>query len=214
MKKKISEWTVYILELNDRTYYTGITNNLKARLKTHADGKGSKLVRSKLPFVLRYTEEAKNRSVASKREAAIKKLTRKEKESLVQMNNFQVDKIYLTKEEWEDILKCDKQLKEQEMSFPIQPTFDNVFVKKDDTSVDKNSGLFLPDSVKGRAKTGTIVAIGPGYLDLVTGKFIPTTLKVGDRVFVKEFTGYRVDYKEHQVFVFQEKEIIGKLLDE
>ncbi|MFA5023343.1 MAG: co-chaperone GroES [Patescibacteria group bacterium] len=97
--------------------------------------------------------------------------------------------------------------------FPIQPLFDKVLVKKDDATMDKDNVFYLPDTVKGRTQTGTVVAIGPGYLDLVTGKFIPTTLKVGDRIFIKEFDGYIIQYKEHKVFVFNEKDILGKLAE-
>jgi len=210
-------WMIYILELSNGIFYTGITNNLEKRMKKHADRKGSKLVRAHLPFKLVYVEKAKDRSEASKRECIIKKLNREEKETLVQTNKkdkLQVEKIYMSKEVWEDILKNDKQLEEKKMSnFPIQPLFDKVFVKKDDAKKDKDDVFFLPDSVKGRAQTGTIVAIGPGYLDLVTGKFIPTTLKAGDRVFIREFDGYIIKYGEHEFFIFNEKDIVGKLVE-
>ena len=96
--------------------------------------------------------------------------------------------------------------------FPIEPLFDRVFVKKDDASVDEESGLFLPDTVKGRAETGMVVAVGPGYFDTLTGKFLPTQLKAGDRVILKGFDGYILNYKGHEVFVFSEKEILGKVV--
>jgi chaperonin GroES len=96
--------------------------------------------------------------------------------------------------------------------FPVEPLFDRVFVKKDDASKDEDGILHLPDSIKGRAKTGTVVAVGPGYFNTTTGKFIPTSVKVGDRVYLKEFDGYRVDINGEQVFIFQENEIIGKLV--
>lgn len=76
-------WTVYILQLSNDSYYTGITNNLERRLKHHADGKGSKYVRAHLPFCVIYQEFVLNRSVASKREIEIKKLSRKQKEQLI-----------------------------------------------------------------------------------------------------------------------------------
>ena len=85
--------------------------------------------------------------------------------------------------------------------FPIQPLFDKVFIKKDDATKDKDDLFYLPDSVKGRASTGTVIAIGPGYLDLVTGKFIPTTIKAGDRVFIREFDGYPIKYKDQEFFI-------------
>jgi chaperonin GroES len=96
--------------------------------------------------------------------------------------------------------------------FPIEPLFDRVFVKKD--SAEKTeSGFHLPQTVKGRAVTGTVVAAGQGRLNNDTGKFMPLTLKAGDRVYVKEFTGYTIRYNDEEVFVFLENEIIGKLVD-
>jgi len=97
--------------------------------------------------------------------------------------------------------------------FPIKPLFDRVFVKKD--SADKTvSGFHLPQTVKGRAVTGTVLAVGEGRYSAEQGKFIPMTLKAGDRVYVKEFTGYTIRFKdEEEVFVFLENEIIGRLIE-
>ncbi len=95
------------------------------------------------------------------------------------------------------------------MSFPIKPLFDRVFIKKDETEQTK-SGLHLPQTVKGRAVTGTVVAVGDGHLNVDTGRFVPLSLKVGDKVYVKEFTGYTIEWEGVKVFVFNENEIIGK----
>lgn len=76
-------------------------------------------------------------------------------------------------------------------------------------------GLFhLPDSVKGRAVTGTVVAVGKGRYSVDKGEYVPMTLAVGDRVFLKAFDGYIVTYNEEEVFVFSENEIIGKIISE
>lgn len=97
------------------------------------------------------------------------------------------------------------------MSFPIEPLYDRVLVEKDDMSKSE-SGLFhMPDTVKGRASTGTVVAVGPGRYSVEKGEIIPITLKAGDRVFVKAFDGYILNYEDHEVFVFTESEIIGKI---
>ena len=102
----------------------------------------------------------------------------------------------------------------EEKQFPIEPLMDRVFVKKDDMTKDKTGKFYLPDTIKGQAPTGTVVAVGPGYLDTHTGEFYPLDLKVGDRVFLKEFDGYIVRYEEHKVFVFSYKEILGKIRDD
>lgn len=80
-KNKVNSamWVIYILLCNNNTLYTGITNNLEKRLEAHKKGVGSKYVRSHLPFKLIYTEKAKDKISAAKREFEIKSWSRKEK---------------------------------------------------------------------------------------------------------------------------------------
>jgi len=72
-------WYIYMIELSNGAYYTGITNDVHKRMKVHREGKGSKCVRSFLPFSLVYLEESEDRSAATKREIQIKKLTKFQK---------------------------------------------------------------------------------------------------------------------------------------
>jgi len=75
---------VYILECNDKTLYTGITKDLQRRLVEHNESsKGAKYTRVRRPVILRYSEECGDRSSATKREYAIKKLSRDQKLSLI-----------------------------------------------------------------------------------------------------------------------------------
>jgi predicted GIY-YIG superfamily endonuclease len=76
-------WLVYILSCRDGSLYTGITNDLPKRLKTHAAGKASRYTRSRLPVRLAYQEPQPTKSRALKREAAIKRLPRDKKLQLV-----------------------------------------------------------------------------------------------------------------------------------
>ena len=72
-----------MLECSDNSIYTGITNNLEERLKTHQSGNGAKYLRGRLPIKLVYKENLINRSEATKREIFIKKMSRKEKKILI-----------------------------------------------------------------------------------------------------------------------------------
>jgi putative endonuclease len=87
MEKKIEhmsqEWIVYILECCDNTLYTGITNNLQKRIELHLAGKGARYTRGRSPLIIVYSEKCATKSLALKREYAIKQLTREEKESLI-----------------------------------------------------------------------------------------------------------------------------------
>lgn len=73
----------YILKCADGTFYIGWTTNLENRIKSHNDGKGARYTRGRTPVELVYWEEHKNRSDAQKREIAIRNLSRKEKEKLI-----------------------------------------------------------------------------------------------------------------------------------
>ena len=76
-------WLVYLLRCRDGSLYTGITNDLPKRLTAHAVGKASRYTRSRLPVTLAYTEPQPSKSAALKREAAIKRLRRAQKERLM-----------------------------------------------------------------------------------------------------------------------------------
>jgi putative endonuclease len=83
-RQRSSPWLAYILRCSDGSLYTaGITNDLPKRLKAHAAGKASNYTRSRLPVRLAYSEPQKSKSAALKREAAIKRLRRAEKDRLV-----------------------------------------------------------------------------------------------------------------------------------
>lgn len=73
----------YILKCADNTLYTGYTVDPKRRLEEHNSGEGAKYTRCRLPVEMVYLEEFETRAEATKREAAIKKLTRNEKDKLI-----------------------------------------------------------------------------------------------------------------------------------
>jgi putative endonuclease len=76
---------VYILRCGDGTLYTGIAVDVQTRLAQHQAGKGARYTRGRGPVELAYQEPAADRSAASRREAAIKRLTRRGKLQLVGM---------------------------------------------------------------------------------------------------------------------------------
>ncbi|OLR55197.1 hypothetical protein BHK98_03435 [Hornefia porci] len=73
----------YILRCGDGSLYTGWTNDLEKRLAAHNAGRGGRYTRSRLPVELAYYESFDTKNEAMRREAAIKKLTRQEKEKLI-----------------------------------------------------------------------------------------------------------------------------------
>ena len=76
-------WFVYMLRCRDDSLYTGYTDDVERRLAVHNSGKGAKYTRSRLPVSLVYREACADKSTALKREYAIKRLKKPEKEALI-----------------------------------------------------------------------------------------------------------------------------------
>lgn len=76
-------WQVYIILCTDNSLYTGITTDIERRLAQHGSARGAKYFRGRRPRHVVYLEGGHTRSTASKREAAIKKLPRADKDRLI-----------------------------------------------------------------------------------------------------------------------------------
>ena len=77
-------WSVYIIESDDNSYYTGITIDVERRFSEHREGPlGAKFFNGRKPLKVVYQENGHTRSTASKREAEIKKMTRLQKQDFL-----------------------------------------------------------------------------------------------------------------------------------
>ena len=79
INKAKKDWYVYLLECMDGSFYTGVTNDVDARMEAHAMGKGSKYVYSKGFRELLRVQKCKDKSEACKYEYQIKQLSKNEK---------------------------------------------------------------------------------------------------------------------------------------
>lgn len=76
---------LYMLQCSDNTLYTGIATDVTRRVNEHNHSdKAAKYTRVRRPVKLVYVEECEDRSSASKREHAIKKLSRTDKLKLIE----------------------------------------------------------------------------------------------------------------------------------
>lgn len=93
MSASSKTWTVYVVRCANGSLYTGITNDLPGRIADHNAGRGAKYTAAFGPVALAWKRRKKDRSAASKLEAAIKKLTRPEKEVLISRPNARFSKL-------------------------------------------------------------------------------------------------------------------------
>ena len=77
-------WFVYIIECADLSLYTGISNDVAARLASHNEGRGAKYTKGRGPVKLKALFEFATKSEALKEEFRIKQLSKSQKLKLFQ----------------------------------------------------------------------------------------------------------------------------------
>nr|WP_101698407.1 GIY-YIG nuclease family protein [Clostridium minihomine] len=82
-----TQYYAYMLRCADGTIYSGYTTDPNRRTALHNKGKGAKYTRSRLPVELVFVERCATKREALQREAALKRLSRGEKLSLIEQGN-------------------------------------------------------------------------------------------------------------------------------
>ena len=78
---------VYIVRCADGTLYTGYARDPRKREALHNAGRGARYTSGRRPVSLVYTESYRSLGKALKREHALKRKTRKQKDALIQRSN-------------------------------------------------------------------------------------------------------------------------------
>ncbi len=82
----MSKYFLYILRCADKTLYTGITTDLDRRVSEHnSTSRGAKYTCGRRPVKLVYSQAFADRSMASREEARLKKLSRLEKLTIIRL---------------------------------------------------------------------------------------------------------------------------------
>lgn len=79
--------TVYIVRCADGTLYTGYALDVEQRCAAHNAGRGARYTAGRRPVTVVYAEPCHTVGEALKREHALKRLTRTEKEALINRGN-------------------------------------------------------------------------------------------------------------------------------
>lgn len=77
-------WSLYLIRCNDNSLYTGISNNVEKRFEVHQKGdRSTKYTRSRRPLKLVFQVPVGSKSLASKMEIRVKKMSKKHKEMMI-----------------------------------------------------------------------------------------------------------------------------------
>ena len=85
------------------------------------------------------------------------------------------------------------------MSSPLQPLGDYVVAKAEAVQTKTESGFLLPESAAEKPKTVTVVGVGKDV----------KTVKVGDRIVYKSFSGTEVKVGKDEYTLVKEEDILA-----
>lgn len=94
----------------------------------------------------------------------------------------------------------------------FQPMFDYLVVMRDEVKTQTLGGIILSDVTQEKPSSGVVVKVGEGYTATDTGTFVPTRVKVGDRVLFPRGLGNEIELEDETYLLIKERDIMGILL--
>jgi predicted GIY-YIG superfamily endonuclease len=82
-RRSKAEWSLYVAECADGSYYTGIAKDVEKRIDHHNRGKGAKYTATHGPVTLVFQEPQGDYSTALRREYQVKSLSKERKKRFV-----------------------------------------------------------------------------------------------------------------------------------
>lgn len=92
----------------------------------------------------------------------------------------------------------------------IEALFDSIIVEPTNLEEKKKSNIIVPDLGKEKVLGGTVVSVGPGKYSL-TGTFINTILKVGDKVIIPPMGPVRIEFEGKEYYGLSESMVLAKI---
>jgi len=112
----------------------------------------------------------------------------------------------------------------EEQSMKIKPLNDWAVIVPTEAMTRTAGGLYIPDAAKETPAEGTVESIGPGALEeekwedkkkdkgkKKERKFIPTSVKTGERVMYDRYAGQKIDVNGEERILVRERSILGIL---
>jgi chaperonin GroES len=90
----------------------------------------------------------------------------------------------------------------------LKPLHDNVVVEHVEQDDKTTGGVFLPDTAKEKPQEGVIRAVGSGRV-LDNGTTLPVTVKVGDRILYRKYSGSEVKIDGTEYLIIPEKDVLA-----
>ncbi len=91
----------------------------------------------------------------------------------------------------------------------VRPLGDKILIKRAEAQKKTDSGIYLPESAKDKPKEGKVMAVGSGILNKETGRYMPFSVKKGDRIIFSSYTGTEVKLGDEEMLILTEDDVLG-----
>ena len=91
----------------------------------------------------------------------------------------------------------------------VRPLGDKILIKRAEAQKKTDSGIYLPESAKDKPKEGKVMAVGSGILNKETGKYMPFSVKKGDRIIFSSYAGTEVKLGDEEMLILTEDDVLG-----
>ncbi len=96
----------------------------------------------------------------------------------------------------------------------LKPLSDRVVVRRVDSETVTKGGIFIPDAATEKADQGTVLAVGAGKRDKVTGELIALGVVANDRILFGKFAGQTVKVDGEELLILKEEDILAVIQGE
>ena len=93
----------------------------------------------------------------------------------------------------------------------LEAMFDAVIVRPLEEEETMYGNIVVPDLGKDRNESGTVVAVGPGKFSVTGDHFLPTQVKVGDKVILPTMGFTKLEHESEEYFIGPEAMILAKI---
>ncbi len=91
----------------------------------------------------------------------------------------------------------------------VRPLGEKILIKRAEARKKTDAGIYLPESAKDQPKEGKVIALGSGILNKETGKYMPFTVKKGDRIIFSSYSGTEVKIGDEEMLILSEDDVLG-----
>lgn len=90
----------------------------------------------------------------------------------------------------------------------LEAVFNSIIVKPQEEEEQTYGSIVVPDLGKEKGLRGTVVSVGPGYYT-VTGNYVETTLKVGQKVILPAVGASKIELEGQEYWSCPESQVLA-----